>query len=121
MGNDTASVTLVIPQPGALLAWTANYTAPYNANFTGPTSLLDEVTAANPGVGPVTVVGVVSQPPASVGTVTVSPNGSYVFVPAPDWSGECGFGSACGQGGGAFRRSEERAVDRHGDARRSGR
>lgn len=90
VGNDTATVTLVIPQPGVLQPSTANHTAPFNANFTGPTSVLDDVAAVNPGAGTLTVVGVVTQPPASAGNVTVYPNGSYVFVPAPDWSGERG-------------------------------
>ena len=99
VGNDTATVTLVIPRPGTLQPWTANYTAPYNANFTGPTSVLDELSAANPSAGTLTIVGLASEPPASVGTVTVSSNGSYVFVPATNWFGECGsLGAVHGEG-----------------------
>ena len=98
VGNDTAVVTLVIPRPGALQPSTANYTAPYNANFTGPTSVLDNIRAANPSAGPLTLGNLTTQPAASVGTVTLLSNGSYVFVPATNWSGGCGCGCGCGRG-----------------------
>ena len=98
-GTANATVTLVIPQPAPLQSSTANYTASYNTNFTGPSSVLDDIQAANPGAGPLTVVGVTTQPPPSVGTVVVDANGSFVFVPAANWTGECGRGGRWGGGG----------------------
>ena len=93
--NVTATVTLIIAPPpaviespaaaitGANYSWTMDYSA---TSYTPPISLLYNVTSPNPDAN-LTVVGVITPP--SVGDVTVYPNGSYVFIPPPDWMGKC--------------------------------
>ena len=87
VGNDTATVTLNVPAPPALPPLEYNYTVPYNSNFTGPKTVLDDLKDQVPNAN-LTVVDV-NPPPANTGNVTVYPNGSYVFVPATNWTGEC--------------------------------
>lgn len=86
--QDTATVTLVVPPPPTPMApVTVNYTAKFNTDFKGPASLLANISSANPGAN-ITVLGLISKPPAAVGEVVVSPDGSFVFKPAANWSGE---------------------------------
>lgn len=84
----TATVTLIIPPPNGISPAVYNYTALFNTDFDGPRSVLDDVTSTNPGAQ-LQVVQLISRPNATaVGSVDVSPNGSFVFKPAPGWFGE---------------------------------
>ena len=82
--QSTAKATLVVAEPAALAPVTVNYTAVANTDFIGPASLLDGINSTNPGAN-LTVLGLTSTPPAAVGQVVVSPNGSFVFKPASNW------------------------------------
>lgn len=87
--QDTASVTLVVAQPAPMSPVTFNYTAAFNKAFDGPNPLVAGITSSNPSAQ-LSVVGVTSKPAADVGSVTVNPDGTFVFTPASDWFGERG-------------------------------
>jgi hypothetical protein len=82
----TATVTLIISPPAAITPTNFSWTMTYSAlSYSPNVSLLTNVTSSNPGAN-LTVVGM--GVPPGIGNVTVYPNGSYVFLPPPGWSGE---------------------------------
>lgn len=84
----TATVTLIVPPANGITPAVYNYTAPFNADFDGPRSVLDDITSTNPGAQLV-AVELISRPNATaVGSIDISPNGSFVFRPVPGWFGE---------------------------------
>ena len=84
----TATVTLTIAPPADLSPALYSYTAPFNQNFSGPSSVLDDVVSTNPNPQ-LEVVELTTVPnPATVGSVEINPDGTYVFTPVDGWFGE---------------------------------
>ena len=91
--TDTALVTLIIPKPATLIA-PSNYT--FQTPYQTPTdsdktsNLLADIQPDDPK-RPVKLVvkGLLKAPAPTEGNVTVKPDGTYTFVPAPGFSGGC--------------------------------
>ena len=88
----TATVNITIPPPAPIVARKDSYTAAFGQPYSPPAGLSLLANDSSPNANPQLVVlanGPLSN--TSAGTLNVSANGNFTFVPAPGWYGTVTF------------------------------